>query len=124
MPKRETVSTRKRGPAPTGKGELVGTRFQPPLLVGLDRAIAAEGDAPTRPEMIRRIVVRWLSCRGHIGVSDFKKTRPDSKAAAAKRAASEAIDRVQRRSNAPRLVKARRKMKLTTIPKDLMEFDR
>ena len=69
--------------------------------------------------MIRRIVVRWLSRRGHIDASDFQKTIRGKKAAAAKRAASEAIDLALRRSAEPQEVKERRKKKLTTIPTDL-----
>jgi hypothetical protein len=122
--KRGPAPTGKRGPAPSGKGELVGTRLQPPLLVGIDRAIAAEGDAPSRPEMIRRIVVRWLSRRGHVGVSDFQKSGSSKKAAAARRAAAEAIDRIQWRSSSSEKVKAHRKKKLITIAKDLTEPDR
>jgi len=55
--KRHTVITqRRRGPAPTGKGTLVGVRLQPPQLSALDAWIKKQ-DAPlTRPEAIRAMM--------------------------------------------------------------------
>ena len=53
---------RRRGPAPTGKGTLVGVRLQPPLLAALDKFIT---DSPaenslTRPEAVRLLLVASL----------------------------------------------------------------
>lgn len=54
----KTVITRKgkRGPAPTGKGVLIGLRLQPDLLEWLDTERAELDPEPSRPEMIRRIL--------------------------------------------------------------------
>src|SRR4051794_26640462 len=60
----ETLLARKRGPKPTGKGKLIGVRIQPPELAALDRAIGVENNPPSRPEMIRRLVVEQLNARG------------------------------------------------------------
>lgn len=53
----DTVITQKRrGPAPTGKGQLIGVRLQPDQLAKLD---AVRGDQ-TRPEAIRAILSKAL----------------------------------------------------------------
>lgn len=57
----QTVLTRKRGPKPTGKGTLVGTRFQPPQLAAIDAWREKEDDTPSRPEAVRRLVEKALS---------------------------------------------------------------
>jgi hypothetical protein len=58
---RQTVITKKRrGPPPTGKGELIGVRLQPPALASLDAWIASQKPAPSRPEAIRHILADWL----------------------------------------------------------------
>lgn len=57
MPKSTTVLTQTRkkpGPAPTGKGTLIGVRLQPDMLTALDK-FAAEQSA-TRPEAIRQLL--------------------------------------------------------------------
>ena len=55
--KRQTVITKKRrGPAPTGIGTLVGVRFQPDRLAAIDGWIAAQETSMTRPEAIRALV--------------------------------------------------------------------
>jgi metal-responsive CopG/Arc/MetJ family transcriptional regulator len=36
----------------------------------IERAAKAEHDAPSRSEMIRRIVTEWLTERGHLGEGD------------------------------------------------------
>jgi hypothetical protein len=51
---------KKRGPAPTGKGELIGVRLQPAALSAVDAWIAGQDDHPSRPEAIRRLVERGL----------------------------------------------------------------
>lgn len=57
--KRQTVITRKRrGPAPTGKGTLIGVRLQPDLLKSLDAW--SDGEL-TRPEAIRQLVETALT---------------------------------------------------------------
>jgi len=55
--KRERERTgKRRGPAPTGKGTLVGVRLQPADLSALDRWIRQQGERQTRPEAIRELV--------------------------------------------------------------------
>lgn len=57
MTDQETVITRKRGPKPTGKGQLLGVRLQPDQLAALDAWIAQQQDPqPSRPEAVRRLV--------------------------------------------------------------------
>ncbi|RJG43727.1 hypothetical protein D3Y55_05270 [Mesorhizobium sp. DCY119] len=56
------IARKKRGPAPTGKGELIGVRIHPKLWSALDEARheCSEEELPSRPEMIRRILHSWL----------------------------------------------------------------
>ncbi|MFN3686747.1 hypothetical protein [Salinarimonas sp.] len=55
---------KKRGPAPTEIGTLIGVRLRSDLLRQLDDAIAKEPDPkPGRPEMIRRALQEWLAER-------------------------------------------------------------
>ncbi len=56
MSGQETLLTRKRGPKPTGQGQLVGVRLHPPELAALDQWIATQPDNPTRPEAVRRLI--------------------------------------------------------------------
>jgi hypothetical protein len=57
MSNQATVLTKKRkGPAPTGKGVLVGVRLQPDDLELLDLWIAANEPGASRPEAMRRIL--------------------------------------------------------------------
>jgi hypothetical protein len=61
--KRQSVLSRKkkrRGPLPTGKGELLGVRIHPPQLAALDGWIGQQPDRPSRPEAIRRLIERAL----------------------------------------------------------------
>ena len=51
-----TVTKKKRGPLPTGKGTLIGVRFQPAPLGSVDAWAATQADRPSRPEAIRRLV--------------------------------------------------------------------
>lgn len=57
MTDQDTVITKKRkGPAPTGKGVLVGVRLQPDDLAALDAWIDAQGDRSSRPEAVRKLM--------------------------------------------------------------------
>jgi hypothetical protein len=74
--KRQTVITKKRrGPAPTGKGTLIGVRLQPPHLVALDAWIAKQTAPVTRPEAIRAMMETIL----HI-LSKDRGDKPTKKA--------------------------------------------
>lgn len=50
---------RKRGRPPVDS-ELLRARVERDMLDGIDRFIADEPDAPSRPEAIRRILKDWL----------------------------------------------------------------
>ena len=47
---------KKRGPAPTGQGWLLGVRIHPPLLKALDTWISAQPIPMSRPEAVRKIL--------------------------------------------------------------------
>lgn len=51
-----TLIPKKRGPAPTGKGEPIMVRLQPDLLAKVDDA--AKKDGVSRPEAVRRIIAK------------------------------------------------------------------
>ena len=56
MAKQTVITQKRRGPAPTGKGTLVGVRLQPDDLGKLDAYISKQPDEPSRPEAIRRVL--------------------------------------------------------------------
>ena len=62
----QTVLSQKkrRGPAPTGKGQLIGVRLQPSDLAALDSYVAGLDVPQTRPQAIRAILADWLANRG------------------------------------------------------------
>lgn len=61
MESQSVLAKKKRGPAPTGKGQQVVVRLHPPLMKPLDAWIAAHPDPkPTRPEAIRRLLEKAL----------------------------------------------------------------
>jgi hypothetical protein len=55
MVKQTVITQKRRGPAPTGKGTLIGVRLQPDDLNKIDAYIAKQPDAPSRPEALRRV---------------------------------------------------------------------
>ena len=65
----QTVLSQKkrRGPAPTGKGQLIGVRLQPGDLAALDNFVASLDVQQTRPQAIRAILADWLAGHGHLG---------------------------------------------------------
>jgi hypothetical protein len=54
----------KRGPAPTGKGTLVGVRMPPDELAALDRFIAEQKPDMSRPEALRYAFRDWAIGQG------------------------------------------------------------
>jgi hypothetical protein len=56
MAKQTVITKKRRGPAPTGKGTLVGVRLQPPQLDALDKWIGRQPDAMTRPDALRAML--------------------------------------------------------------------
>lgn len=61
MARQSVITQKRRGPAPTGKGTLVGVRLQPDLLAVLDRFIAEEKPAMSRPEALRHAFAEWVA---------------------------------------------------------------
>jgi hypothetical protein len=70
------IPKKKRGPPPTGKGEPIMVRIHKPQLSRLDDWIASQKDEPSRPEAIRRIVLRG-PLRGTEHVVDSGAHRPE-----------------------------------------------
>ncbi len=61
MAQETAITKKRRGPAPTGKGTLVGVRLQPPDLEALDKWIAGQPEPrPSRPQAVRRLMERGL----------------------------------------------------------------
>jgi hypothetical protein len=90
--KRQTVITKKRrGPAPTGIGTLVGVRLQPDRLAALDAWIATQGTPMTRPEAIRAMFDAVLVVAKRPGKKPVGKP---ARATRARELAAEAIDKM------------------------------
>jgi len=60
MTKQTVIAKKRRGPAPTGKGEQIVVRMHPPQLGAVDAWIARQADEPSRPEAVRRLVEQAL----------------------------------------------------------------
>lgn len=58
MSKSIRVYTKKNRAA--ASGIMVGVRIQPELLAAVDNWAASEDDVPSRPEAVRRLIVRGL----------------------------------------------------------------
>ena len=56
MAKQTVITKKRRGPAPTGKGTLIGVRLQHSHLKALDAWIAKQSAPVTRPEAIRAMM--------------------------------------------------------------------
>ncbi|MDE2597018.1 MAG: hypothetical protein KGL44_09085 [Sphingomonadales bacterium] len=96
MTDQETLLARKRrGPAPTGKGQQVVVRLQPDQLAALDRWIADHAPDTSRPEAVRKMLALSLAHEHWTGrglnpvvvpltglerasVEDWAKGQPDS----------------------------------------------
>jgi hypothetical protein len=92
MKRRTAITKKRRGPAPTGIGTLVGVRLQPDRLAALDTWIATQGMPMTRPEAVRAMLDAVL-----VIVAKHPGKKPAGKPARASRArklAAEAIDRM------------------------------
>jgi hypothetical protein len=106
-------------PRTSGTGELVGVRLLPEPLAGLDHAIRKNGDQLSRPEMLKRIAIRWLVQRGYLAARGSTAERRVNQAADALKAAGAAIDRAQEGSDQSEEIKAYRKKKLLKFPTKL-----
>lgn len=69
--------TKKRGPVPTGKGQMLGVRLHDDLMVPLDVFISHEPGKPSRPEAIRRLVREGLIARGILHPDPQEGTLPE-----------------------------------------------
>ncbi|AZO77480.1 MULTISPECIES: hypothetical protein [unclassified Bosea (in: a-proteobacteria)] len=110
---------KRRGPAPTGKGTLVGVRLQPELLTALDRFIAEQKPDMSRPEALRHAFRDWAIGQGllpspsEIGMTD------DQMSASADKVRSEAADAADNAMigmDATKEQKATRRRELTDEP--------
>jgi hypothetical protein len=75
MAKQTVITKKRRGPAPTGKGTLIGVRLQPSQLAALDAWIAKQSASLTRPEAIRAMMGTIL----HILSKDTEKPAKKTK---------------------------------------------
>jgi hypothetical protein len=119
------LTQKRRGPPPTGRGLLIGTRFQPTELNALDQWRGGQDDTPSRPETIRRLVehgLKWSDSLESVQASKRTTTRAkgDDFATAA---AGKRIDKAQAHEK-PGTGRGKRKKALTEIPSDLMEKPR
>ena len=115
MAPRSVISRKKkRGPAPTGKGEPILVRLQPDQLSALDDWIAGHDSAPSRPEAIRRLV--------EIGLENVQRARPSKQAASkATEMAGREIDRLSDQS-ATSEERATRKRRLIKGPSEFRDI--
>jgi hypothetical protein len=116
--KRQTVITKKRrGPAPTGKGTLVGVRLQPDRLAAVDAWIAKQNATMTRPEAIRAMLDAVL-----VIVSNDPGEKPKARKQAA-RASEMASQTIERKLDpaVPEEERAQRRRRLTKGPPEFRE---
>jgi hypothetical protein len=116
--KRQTVITKKRrGPAPTGKGTLVGVRLQPDRLAAVDAWIAKQATRMTRPEAIRAMLDAILV------IAKDPAEKPVSKPGRSARAAELAAKQIDKMIDAstPADEHAQRRRRLTKGPSEFRE---
>lgn len=68
MASQSVLSQKKRGPAPTGKGMLIGVRLQPSDLTSLDKWIQEHDPTLSRPEALRRLMQAGLASPARLSV--------------------------------------------------------
>jgi len=114
--KRHTVITKKRrGPAPTGKGTLVGVRLQPDRLAAVDAWIARQNVPMTRPEAIRAMLDAVL-----VIVSNDPDEQPKARKQAAR--ASEMASQTIERKLDPKMPEEERDERWRRLTKGPQEF--
>jgi hypothetical protein len=114
--KRHTVITKKRrGPAPTGKGTLVGVRLQPDRLAAVDAWIARQNVPMTRPEAIRAMLDAVL-----VIVSNDPDEQPKARKQAAR--ASEMASQTIERKLDPKMPEEERDERRRRLTKGPQEF--
>ena len=113
---RQTVITKKRrGPAPTGKGTLIGVRIQPDQLKALDDWISKQREHRSRPEAIREILQRALK------LDQPRRVGPHKGASKARALAGKELDRLGDAS-ATVEERQRRKRRLLKGPQEFREI--
>jgi hypothetical protein len=118
--KRQTVITKKRrGPAPTGKGTLVGVRLQPAQLEALDAWIAKQDVPMTRPEAIRAMLDGVLVIVAKDPGEKPVRSTPNKLRAA--ELAAKAIDKIGDPAAHPE-ERAQRRRRLTKGPEEFQEM--
>jgi hypothetical protein len=116
--KRQTVRTKKRrGPAPTGKGTLVGVRLQPDRLAAIDAWIAEHDASMTRPEAIRAMLDAVLVI---VAKNPDEKPKIGKQAARASEMAAQTIER-KLDPAVPPDERAQRRRRLTKGPPEFRE---
>ena len=75
MAKQTVITKKRRGPAPTGKGTLIGVLLQPSQLAALDAWIAKQSASLTRPEAIRAMMGTILHVLSKDTEKPAKKTK-------------------------------------------------
>jgi hypothetical protein len=117
--KRQTVITKKRrGPAPTGIGTLIGVRLQPDQLSALDAWIAKQNTSMSRPEAIREMLDAVL-----VIVAKDTGEKPVSKPSRRLRAQELATSVIEKVSDpsAPPEERAQRQRRLLKGPEEFRE---
>ena len=67
MASQTVLAKKKRGPAPTGKGQQIVVRMHDPQLAALDAFVAAQPEPrPSRPEAIRYLLQDSLTGLGYL----------------------------------------------------------
>jgi hypothetical protein len=60
------IPKKKRGRPATGKDPMLTFRAPPETIAALDAAASADAEAPSRSELVRRIVADWLRSHGYL----------------------------------------------------------
>jgi hypothetical protein len=108
------ITKKRRGPAPTGKGTLVGVRLQPDRLAAVDAWIAKRNASMTRPEAIRAIL------DGVLVIVAAEKPSKAVRSSRARELAAEAIDKmIDPTTSADE--RAQRRRRLTKGPPEFRE---
>jgi hypothetical protein len=117
MAKQTVITKKRRGPAPTGKGTLIGVRLQPSHLEALDAWIAKQEKPYTRPQAIRGMIETML----HILSKDpGEKPKAGKQAARAAEMAATTIDKMDTVSVTAD-ERAQRRRRLTKGPAEFRE---
>src|ERR1700721_3518176 len=117
MKRKTGITKKRRGPAPTGKGTLVGVRLQPDRLAAVDAWIAKQNATRTRPEAIRAMLDAVL-----VIVSNGPSEKPKARRQAA-RASEMAARTIERKLDpaVPEEERAQRRSGRTRGPPEFRE---